>query len=220
MSEDQDDQPKSEGKFGYLKARYQPKREVAEERLVEKGLKKGTGEFRKARAVAARLALEGEFEGEIDALTRAPNRKNFERRLKEEAERIKRFNHTSTVMFLDVNNLKEINDAQGHDKGDELIKKVAEILKAQTRVSDVFSRYGGDEFVVILTETDLLGAQSYWERLNGSFGEAGISIAAGATEIDPNDIEFSVKKADEAMYEAKVISKQQKQNVLIVHAPD
>ncbi len=141
----------------------------------------------------------------IDLLTQLPNRRRFEERLREESDRILRFGGRTTVVMLDADNLKVINDKQGHPAGDKYLKSIAEAIKRGIRRDiDFAARYGGDEFVLILPETDAEGADTMWNNsLNPEFIKDGIAISAGAMELIPGNIEETMRIADRAMYGAK-----------------
>lgn len=217
MSEDQETQAEPGEKFGYLRRRYEPNWNEAGKRLDKEGLKRGTKEFRKARKTAARMALEKEYEGEIDVLTGLQNRRGFDRRIKEEAERVKRRGFKTSIVFIDVNDLKAVNDTEGHGAGDRLLVKLSRILEEHCRATDAVARLGGDEFALILPETKISLVQGIWERISSSFDEEGIKVAAGAVELNPRDVDYSIKKADETMYEAKAESKRLGTSLLKVH---
>jgi len=90
----------------------------------------------------------------VDSLTGLYNRRAFEKKILEEFERAKRYQHPLSMLILDIDNFKTINDTYGHNGGDAALKKISETLKIKTRQSDFQSRYGGEEFVLILPETD------------------------------------------------------------------
>ncbi len=194
-------------KFGHLRKQYEPQREEAGRVLKDSGINPETPEFRKARANVARRLLEKTFEGEIDPLTNILNRKGFERRLREECSRAERYGHKLTLLFLDLNEFKTVNDTMGHAEGDKLLKEFASILREKSRASDVVARWGGDEFVVLFPETSSDQGQLAWERFSKLFGPRNLSVSAGLAEVDPNNAEGSIKKADQAMFEAKEVSK-------------
>ncbi len=194
-------------KFGHLKRQYEPQREESGRVLRESGVDPATPEFRKARAKVARKLLEKTFEGEIDSLTKILNRKGFERRLQEESSRAERYGHRLTLLFLDLNEFKTINDTKGHAEGDRLLQQFASILREQSRASDVVARWGGDEFVVLFPEINMDQGQLVWERFSKIFSSRNLSVSAGLTEVDPDNVEDSLKKADQAMFEAKEVSK-------------
>ena len=117
------------------------------------------------------------------------------------------------MVFVDCNKFKQINDTFGHAAGDLVLMKVADVLRARARASDIVCRYGGDEFIVLLPDTPAKGAEvfaraAYEEVLNAGFNDNGrpldVSISCGVTELMTGDtLEDAVGRADEAMYQAK-----------------
>ena len=113
------------------------------------------------------------------------------------------------VIFADLDNFKTINDIFGHKKGDEVLKQIAEILKNSFRKYDIVSRFGGDEFVVVLTDNNSKDIDSILnkirERIESSFTNYGISISYGiaiAPDEGTNAYEL-IQIADDKMYEMK-----------------
>lgn len=210
----------SKESFGNLRRQYAPRRETAGKILGESGLDPKSLEYKRARKYFARELLRRDIEARTDQLTGAFSRAEFMRRLEEETLRQKRHGHKSSLIFLDVNDLKLINDkdieGSHHATGDELLRKVVRVLQEEGRRTDSVGRYGGDEFVVLLPESDLEGVKAYWDRTNKAFQQNGIKISAGATEIDPEDPQFSLKNADGFMYEAKRVSKITGENMLVM----
>lgn len=146
-----------------------------------------------------------------DHLTGLANRRRFERQLDREVGRTLRYERPFCLLFLDIDNFKNVNDTYGHEAGDEAIRQISKALQAGTRGIDLASRIGGEEFAVILTETDFDIGNDIAERLRvaikameipqvghvtASFGVAGFPMCA-ATGRD------LVAAADAAMYEAK-----------------
>ena len=156
---------------------------------------------------------------EVDSLTGLPIRAAFDRRLEQEAERISRGGSVTTVVILDADKLKQINDSRGHPAGDKYLQLIAEAIKAGLRRDlDFAARTGGDEFGILLPDTNLDGAEKMWsDTLNPAFIERGIAISAGAAEIDPRNPNESVKKADNAMYGAKYEPTRGNQNMLFLY---
>lgn len=148
-----------------------------------------------------------------DSLTGLYNRRYFAERLKEEREKVKRYGGLIYVLFIDLNDFKRVNDLFGHEEGDNVLKKAADALKSTLRKMDVIGRYGGDEFVVILTDTKTLGdAEVVAQKLQNSIGsicasgsEKTIGASIGICEVDPQNMtaDDPLKAADDAMYLAK-----------------
>lgn len=150
----------------------------------------------------------------FDALTGLPNRRMFRDRLEQEIRKLERTGLSLAVMFLDLDHFKEVNDTMGHDRGDDLLKAVAERLKACVRETDTVARLGGDEFVILLSEMDDLSnseriAENILVQLIRPF-ELGaepiyMSASIGITLYPTDAIDFDnlLKNADQAMYVAK-----------------
>ena len=143
-----------------------------------------------------------------DSLTGLYNRRHFYRRLKEEMARAKRQKHPVSLLVVDLDNLKEYNDAHGHIRGDEALRGVAQAVTASIR-QDVDSgfRYGGDEFAVILPYSDVVEGSEVAERIRKTFEDftlEGTSLSIGLAELDfEEDVDDFVTRADTAMYVAK-----------------
>jgi len=150
-----------------------------------------------------------------DPLTKLLNRRVIESVLKRELNRSKRYGSILSVVFLDLDDFKKVNDRYGHDIGDSLLQYVAEQLLDMSRDSDVVARFAGDEFVFILPETPSENAVTLMERVKDylythplEVGElripAAISFGVASTE-DPqaNNTSRILKRADEMLYKAK-----------------
>jgi diguanylate cyclase (GGDEF)-like protein len=159
-----------------------------------------------------------------DDVTGLYNRRFFSIRLEEEISRYRRFNHPVSVVLLDLDGFKAVNDQLGHPAGDEALREVAQILLKHSRGINVIARYGGDEFAVLLVETPKGGARLYADRirqvlatypfshgfrLTASFGVASLPEDLAGS---PEDI---VRLADEALYGAKRAGK----NRVVGHEP-
>ena len=145
-----------------------------------------------------------------DSLTGLSNRRVLTQRLAEELLRSQRQNHSFTVVMLDVDHFKKYNDAHGHPAGDEVLKRVANILRTSTRAGDCTARYGGEEFAVLLSGKGAEEALQLAERIRERVAEeefpAGrITISAGIAEFPDHGhtAEAVISSADEALYEAK-----------------
>jgi len=151
-------------------------------------------------------------EASLDPLTGLYNRSRFETRFTEEFERAKRTGEHFIVLFLDVDDFKDVNDNHGHRKGDDALKLVAEVLQSCSRRIDVVARHGGDEFMVILSGASVPEAHRFFARMRKQVAERSgrmlgldLRLSAGAVQCperstDPASL---LDAADEAMYKAK-----------------
>ncbi|MFH1368043.1 MAG: diguanylate cyclase [Elusimicrobiota bacterium] len=146
-----------------------------------------------------------------DALTGINNRRFFNEMLQREAARAERYKHPLTIAYIDVDDFKSVNDNYGHHEGDRLLGALAKVISESVRNTDMVSRIGGDEFVIMFPETYLEDSKNVVNKIVGKYSEAEenkgyrstLSIGV-ATFIRPSrDAEGLVRKADEAMYLAK-----------------
>lgn len=152
---------------------------------------------------------------EIDDLTGLFNMRSIYQKLEFEMERGKRFSRPVTVVMIDMDKFKSVNDGHDHLFGSYVLSEVGKIIKGSTRNIDIPARYGGDEFLIILSETPLAGIEHFCERLRkrveqNSFTQGKDSIkltlsigfaSTGANEnLTPKEL---VRRADMALYEAK-----------------
>ena len=119
----------------------------------------------------------------IDPLTGLKTRRVLEMRLVEERERGIRRGSPFCVAILDVDSFKKVNDDCGHEAGDQVLRKLAEILRAKTRASDLVARFGGDEFVVVMSDTELDVAGQVLERVRAGVEEGLFTPEGGAVTI-------------------------------------
>jgi|GEM_PF-2802704 len=150
-----------------------------------------------------------------DALTGVNNRKQFDTRLGEEMGRAGRYQRELSLIMIDIDHFKHINDAYGHPVGDQVLQAFAEVIKDSIRQHDCAGRYGGEEFVILLPETSLQDAVDFAERLRkqvaalsidaGGKGSIRITASFGVSSFpEPSaDREQLIKLADDAMYRAK-----------------
>ncbi|MFW6319635.1 MAG: GGDEF domain-containing protein, partial [Bacillota bacterium] len=102
----------------------------------------------------------------IDPLTKLANRRLFERQVTYEASINRRYNHQASLLLIDIDHFKAINDTHGHDAGDFILKELATMLKSSVRESDTVARFGGEEFMLLLSHTDIEGATILAKRIN------------------------------------------------------
>ena len=158
---------------------------------------------------AFRWTEEQASEARIDSLTGLANRRALEEILAAEISRAHRFAHQLAVVLLDLDRFKEINDSFGHAAGDVMLRAVSRLLTSLARQGDTVARWGGEEFVVVLPETDLAGAQRFAERLRRtieahSVGDMKTSASCGVATMVPEDsVEELLGAADQALYQAK-----------------
>ena len=156
-----------------------------------------------------------EHQALVDSLTGLFNRGAFERKMEEEFERAQRYHHPLSMLLLDVDNFKVVNDTYGHHWGDEVLKKIADLLKSKTRRSDYPARFGGEEFVLILPETDLENALSVEAKVHAEIKAAtlgtksrsfSITVSAGVSSTcnkQYSNWQELLEDADQALYLAK-----------------
>lgn len=160
-----------------------------------------------------------EKENITDSLMQIYNRRYFHTRLDQEIKRSERYKHHLSLLMLDIDHFKNINDVHGHQIGDEVLVGIAFILKLNVRTIDVIARYGGEEIVVILPETDKKGAFTTAEKIrkgieNHSFdptsGEKfSVTVSFGVSSLEmikDKAVDKSkriIKLADDALYKAK-----------------
>ena len=148
-----------------------------------------------------------------DPLTQTSNRAAFDDYIKREISLAGRHSKSLSIVFLDVDYFKHINDQYGHECGDVALTSVAKWIKECLRSSDAVFRFGGEEFVIILSETDLVGAELVAERIRNNIANhtlshnmqaINITASLGVSELRGNDtVDALVKRADGAMYKAK-----------------
>lgn len=156
-----------------------------------------------------------EYQTQVDSLTSLFNRRAFEKKVHEEFERSKRYQNPLSLLILDIDNFKTINDTYGHHGGDAALVKIAETFREKTRQSDFPSRYGGEEFVLVLPETDqesaLLVASKIHDAIRScAFGTSArpfrltvsIGVSSTSSRFYSNWREM-LDDADQALYLAK-----------------
>jgi diguanylate cyclase (GGDEF)-like protein len=169
----------------------------------------------------AELELREELEmlASTDGLTGILNRRVFFEEAEKEMIRAKRYGQHFSVLMIDIDDFKNINDTHGHQYGDEVINSLVKIVKKLIRQTDYFGRIGGEEFVIILIETRIKNAEKIAERIRKSTENDRVlienqksicfTISVGITEFNQEDRSFSdvLHRSDMAMYKAKKFGK-------------
>lgn len=162
----------------------------------------------------ARLHQQVEILSITDPLTEALNRRALMRYGEQEIRRAHRYQRHLSLILLDIDNFKEINDAFGHQSGDDVLKALVKAIRTVIRSTDYIFRYGGDEFIVMLPETEASEALKTVNRIRDkldhlligeeSGGPWRVQISVGITGISADDnLEDMLKRADQALYQAK-----------------
>jgi diguanylate cyclase (GGDEF)-like protein len=150
-----------------------------------------------------------------DGLTGISNRPNMEQSLLSEFGRSMRYNSPLSVVLLDVDHFKDVNDSYGHQKGDEILVTFASVLKKVCRANDTAARYGGEEFLMILPQSNAQGAFKIAERVReeimkmsfvGNDSKFSVTTSCGVAELNRDYMKNTdqlINVADNAMYEAK-----------------
>lgn len=162
----------------------------------------------------ARVNEELEKLSRVDGLTKLANRHHWELRLSEEFSRVKRYGGTLSLILFDLDKFKNINDNYGHMAGDEILRVVSRKVQESLRESDVAGRYGGEEFGIVLPNTDLMGAMTVGEKMRKLVEETKVvfegadisfAISGGVVELDDSSARYEdlISRADEALYYSK-----------------
>ncbi len=186
--------------------------EVADQHREE--FKTGFSKLKKELDKATSNAKELEKELNVDQLTGAFNRRAYEKRIQEEMERFKRYGTTFSLLMIDADKFKDINDKYGHAIGDKCLKEIIKRTIPQLRASDMLARWGGEEFVVIMPETPLAGAGEAAEKIRQTIEKiefvykeetVKVTVSIGVSEVENTDeTEQKVfERADIALYQAK-----------------
>jgi diguanylate cyclase (GGDEF)-like protein len=153
-----------------------------------------------------------------DDLTQAHNRRYFLDLAEHELARARRYGESFALVMFDLDRFKQINDTYGHLAGDEVLRRVSTLGRASLRASDLFARYGGDEFTILLPATSLAQAQEVVDRLRAKLADTKLSyqgrtfrstLTAGIVLFNPRTdaaqtLDSLLQRADEALYAAKL----------------
>jgi len=150
-----------------------------------------------------------------DSLTGLANYREFHRHLAEEAERSQRYGRSFSLLMLDIDHFKTINDTFGHLAGDKALRALAALIRGEVRPTDLVARYGGEEFALVLPETAGPGALTLAERLRVRVAGHAVALTADQTisltvsiglasyPEDKDSVQTLVSAADQALYIAK-----------------
>ena len=145
-----------------------------------------------------------ELDALTDPLTGVGNRRAWDRLLEAEEARCHRYGSVASLVAIDLDELKRVNDRQGHAAGDRLLRRAAQVIDSTRRAADVVARLGGDEFGVLAVECDEAAAKVLAERLHGALQAAGIRASVGhATRRPSGDLVAAWAQADAEMYAHK-----------------
>ena len=150
----------------------------------------------------------------MDGLTQIHNRRYFDEQIDRELSRSRRYDRVLSLVLMDIDHFKQINDQHGHLAGDYVLKQLASAVRTRIRREDVFARYGGEEFAVILPEIDLKGARLFAEKVRQMVSRQhftfdsqliSVTMSVGVATLKPAHREPAdlVRVADEKLYEAK-----------------
>lgn len=145
-----------------------------------------------------------------DRLTGLYNRRKLDEVLAQECERARRTQSPMAVIIVDVDNFKSVNDTYGHQVGDRVLVEIAGIIQKSVRIVDSVARWGGEEFMILCPDTNLVGACTVAENIRAAIGNHDFPVVGGKTscfgvaEYRPDETpEAVVRRADEALYRAK-----------------
>lgn len=148
-----------------------------------------------------------------DPLTGTGNRIALDNALHRECQLAERYSQSVSILMLDIDHFKQINDQYGHTAGDEVLKQIADTVRNVTRATDMTFRYGGEEFVVVLSKTDIAGAEIIADRIRQHIsakpfetqaGAIPVTASIGASKLNKSErIKDLFNRADQALYLAK-----------------
>jgi diguanylate cyclase (GGDEF)-like protein len=200
---------------------YSFERHMRSDFLQRRTIHAQTEELRIALLDVEKARRDAEELSNMDALTGLFNRRHFFSEAEHELERTIRHHHRLAVIMLDIDHFKSINDTHGHCVGDRVLQEVAEKIRDTIRRSDTPCRYGGDEFAILLPETDIFAAEGIGCRLLQDIELTGIETDKGRilitasvgiaalSEDDYAEVDILIDRADQSLYEAKKAGRNQ-----------
>ncbi len=207
--------PQPDGSVRHALVRYQPfvqdgevtgflveVTDVSMLKQVEESLREANAELAEANAKLRALA-------NMDGLTGIPNRRFFTDALNEEIEKCLRYAQPLAMILLDIDHFKNLNDSLGHQAGDQILKRIGEILVTECRSIDIAARYGGEEFALLLPHINLEGGLTAAERLRQAiesypWDDIPVTASFGVAGFRPGiDTERLIAEADSALYLSK-----------------
>ncbi len=196
-----------EGAVGYL-----PKSRLSAEKLAETidAAMKRWGQMQQSKASQEEL----ERLANVDSLTGLHNRRAILRRLDEDIRHAKRYGDELSLLMLDIDHFKKVNDRYGHLTGDDVLERIATLVQQNIRETDSAGRYGGEEFIVVLPKTNLSPAAEVAERIRKTIEESemedhegnvfGVTVSLGLSSYQAGEDGHSlISRADDALYSAK-----------------
>ncbi len=183
--------------------------------IIKKGVFHGYHGIAQDITAILKLLQETEKASFTDELTQVGNRRYFFEMMDKEFDRVVRYKIAFSIIIIDCDKFKNVNDTYGHDVGDMVLKNLSNVCTKSLRTSDVFARLGGEEFIFGLVETSLDGAEKFAERLrqevekqvitleNGTEVTYRISVGVAAYRITDSNISEIMIRSDHALYEAK-----------------
>lgn len=184
--------------------------DITARKQTEKRIQEYNAALEVQKAELEKVNAELESLATTDGLTGLRNHRAFQERLAEEVTRANRYQTALSVVLLDVDQFKTYNDTYGHPAGDEVLRKVAGLLRENARETDVAARYGGEEFILILPETEREGATIIAERIRGAIESAAwpdravtASLGVATLGLTHDNGSALVTGADEALYRSK-----------------
>ncbi|WP_304543592.1 sensor domain-containing diguanylate cyclase [Sulfurimonas microaerophilic] len=177
---------------------------------LQKLLEEKNKELQKTNQELEKKVEEIDSISKTDTLTKVANRRSFEEEIIKEVERAKRYKHPLSFAMFDIDFFKEVNDEYGHGVGDAVLIELSSLVKQNLRIHDSIARWGGEEFILLLPNTNLLGAIHFIEKIRELIATTNfhknisITCSFGLAEFSEEEsVEEFFKRADDALYTAK-----------------